>query len=100
MRYDAPVEAPPTDRRTVEAAVASLQERLADGDPADAVLRSHCMTVLSALRTAYRVNPAAFSREAIEALRELGELLRETEPAAAHEGAPGTPRGSTGPQRP
>lgn len=82
------MDAPPTDRRAVEAAVASLQERLADGDPADAALRSRCEAVLLALRGAYRVNPAVFSREAIEALRELGELLRETDPAA-HAGTPG-----------
>lgn len=75
------MEDTPTDRRTVEAAVASLQERLADGDHADASLRSHCEAILSALRAAYRVNPAAFSRATIEALREFGELLRETDPA-------------------
>lgn len=74
------MEAPPIDCRAVEAAVASLQERLADGDPADAALRSHCEVVLLALRAAYRVNPAVFSREAIEALRELSELLHETGP--------------------
>lgn len=62
------MEAPPIDCRAVEATVASLQERLADGDPADAALRSHCEVVLLALRAAYRVNPAVFSREAIEAL--------------------------------
>ena len=67
------MKAPLTDRRAVEAAVASLQERLADGDTA---LRSHCEAVLSTLRSAYRVNPAAFSRESIEALREFRELLR------------------------
>jgi len=77
------METPPNNRRDVEAAVASLQNRLADGDPADAALRSHCEAVLSTLRSAYRVNPAAFSREAIEALRELSELLRETDPAPA-----------------
>ena len=76
------MEAPPTDRRAVEAAVTALQERLADGDPADAALRNHSEAVLLALRAAYRVNPAAFSREAIDALRELNELLRETDPAA------------------
>jgi len=74
------MEAPLTDRRAVEAAVVSLQERLADGNPADAALRSRCEAALSALRAAYRVNPAAFSREVIEALRELSELLRETGP--------------------
>lgn len=71
----------PTDRRAVEAAVATLQERLADGDPADAALRSHCEAALSGLRNAYRGNPAAFSTEAIEALRELSDLLRQTDPA-------------------
>ncbi|HAM35851.1 MAG TPA: hypothetical protein DEB40_08580 [Elusimicrobia bacterium] len=70
----------PTDRRAVEAAVVSLQQRLADGDPADAALRSRCEAELSALRAAYRLSPAAFSSEAIEALRELSELLRETGP--------------------
>ncbi len=74
------MEAPLTDRRAVEAAVAALQERLADGDPADLVLQKHCQAVLLTLRTAYRVNPAAFSRETIEALRELSELLRQTDP--------------------
>ena len=74
------MEAPLTDCHAVDAAVASLQERLADGDPADAALRSHCEAALSALRAAYRVNRAAFSREVIEALRELSELLRETGP--------------------
>ena len=71
------MEASPTDSRTVDAAVASLQERLAEGDPADAALRSRCEAVLLALRAAYRVDPAAFSRESIEALRELSELLRD-----------------------
>jgi hypothetical protein len=75
------MEALPTDRSTVEAAVVSLQERLADGDPADAALRSYCEAVLLTLRAAYRVNPAAFSRESIEALREFSELLRETDPS-------------------
>jgi hypothetical protein len=70
------------DRHAVEAAVVSLQERLADGDPGDAALRSHCEAALSALRAAYRANPAVFTREVIEALRELSELLRETGPAA------------------
>ena len=69
------MEALPSDRRTVEAAVASLQERLADGDSADAALRSRCEAVLSTLRAAYRVNPAAFSRKSIEALREFSQLL-------------------------
>ena len=71
------IEAPQNDRRAVEAAVASLQERLADGDPADTALRNHCEAVLSALRATYRVYPAAFSRESIEALRELSVLLRD-----------------------
>ena len=91
MRYDAPVEAPPTDRRTVEAAVASLQERLADGDPADATLRGHAEAVLVALRASYRVTPAAFSRESIESLRELSDLLLESGPAA-NAAAPVKPR--------
>jgi|CXWL01.1.fsa_nt_gi hypothetical protein len=75
------MEAPPTDRCAVEAAVASLQEHLANGDPSDAVLRGHGEAVLLALRATYRVTPAAFSQEAIEALRELGDLLREIGPA-------------------
>ena len=79
------MEAPPTDRSAVEAAVACLQEQLANGDPTDTNLRSHCEAVLLALRAAYRANPAAFSRETIEALRELSELLRETDPVL-HEG--------------
>ena len=79
--YNISVEAPPTDRPAVEAAVVALQERLADGDPADAVLQSHCEAVLLALRAAYRVTPAAFSRETIEALRELSELLRQEKPS-------------------
>jgi hypothetical protein len=73
--------APLTDRRSVEAAVADLQERLADGDPEDAALRSHCEAALSQLRAAYRAIPAAFSKEVIEALRELRDLLHETGPA-------------------
>jgi len=73
--------APLSDRRAVEAAVAGLQERIAEGDPDDAALRSHGEAVLSALRAAYRANPAAFTKEIIEALRELSELLRETGPA-------------------
>ena len=64
------MEAPLTDRRAVDAAVVSLQERLADGDP------------------------AAFSREAIEALREFSELLRETGPSALNTTSAG--RGVTG----
>ena len=69
------MEALPMDRRAVEAAVASLQERLADGDPADPILRGHCEAVLSALRAAYRADKELFSRESIEALGELSELL-------------------------
>ena len=78
--YNAFMEAPPTDRRVVEAAVATLQERLADGDPADTTLQSYCDAVLSALRAAYRVTPTAFSKDTIETLRELSELLRQTDP--------------------
>jgi hypothetical protein len=66
----------------VEAAVASLQERLADGDPNDAALRRHCESVLSALRAAYRADRALFSPETIAALQELRELLSEAGPAA------------------
>lgn len=75
------MESPLNDRRSVEAAVAALQEKLADGDPSDAALRGHCEAVLSALRAAYRADKAAFSRETVEALHELSELLRETGPA-------------------
>ena len=71
-----------TLRRTVEAAVASLQERIADSDPSDTALRDHCEASLSALRAAYRANPDAFSPDIIEALRELSELLREAGPVA------------------
>ena len=66
------------DRRTVEAAVASLQSFLSDGDPTDAALRGECETVLTALRSAYRADPSAFSPESIEALKELSDLLRES----------------------
>ncbi len=66
-----------TDRRSVEAAVGVLQERLADGDPADLDLRSRCETDLKDLRAAYRAHPSAFTKETIESLRELAELLRE-----------------------
>ena len=54
----------PTDSRIVDAAVVSLQECLADSDP------------------------AAFSRESIDSLRELSELLRESAsvPSAAPAG--------------
>jgi len=90
------MEVLPTDRSAVEAAVASLQEHLADGDQTDAALRSDCEAVLSALRTSYRANPATFSRETIEALRELSELLRETDPIP-HEVTPGKERGQETP---
>ena len=83
------MDAPPTDRRAVDAAVASLQERLADGDPADAVLQNHCRAVLATLRAAYRVNPTSFSREAIEALRELSELLPAQIGSSRPGGTPG-----------
>lgn len=73
---------PPLDRRAVEAAVLDLQERLADGDPSDAALKAYCEGVLTTLRAAYRANRAAFSKEAVEALRELGDLLRQDEPPA------------------
>ena len=72
----------PTGPKAVDAAVASLQERLAEGDPADAALRGVCQADLEALRAAYRADKSAFSREAIEALKELVELLRETEPGS------------------
>ena len=70
--------APLSDRNAVDAAVTDLQERLADGDPSDAELRGHCEAVLTTLRAGYRANPAAFSKESIEALREFSELLRES----------------------
>ena len=76
------MDAPPTDHRTVEAAIASLQEYLAAGDPTDAALLSQGEAVLLALRAAYRDNKAAFSKEAIEALREISELLHDPGPAA------------------
>jgi hypothetical protein len=71
------MKTPPNDRRAVEAAVAALQERLADGDPGDAALREHCEAVLAALRAAYRSDRSLFSPETIEALQELRELLSE-----------------------
>lgn len=71
------MEPVPRDRAAVEAAIVSLQECLADGDPSDTVLRQQCEDILTTLRTAYRANPSSFSREAIEALRELSALLRE-----------------------
>ena len=67
----------PVDRAAVEAAVLALQERFADGDPGDAAFRAHCQAVMETLRGAYRGNPAAFSRESIEALREFSDLLRD-----------------------
>ena len=84
------MEASPAAPRAIETAIARLQERLADGDPADAILRGHCEAVLLELRAAYRVSPAAFSREAIAALRELSELLRGAGPTAPA-GTPGSP---------
>jgi hypothetical protein len=72
------MEAPPKDRRAVEAAVASLQESLADGDPGDAALRGRCEAVLATLRAAYRADPALFSPETIAALQELRDLLLGT----------------------
>lgn len=82
------MNATPTDRRAVEAAIVSLQECLANGAPGDVALISQSEAVLSALRAAYRATPNAFSTEAIEALRELSEFLCETGPAA-HAGTPG-----------
>jgi len=79
---------PTTDRNAVESAIVSLQECLANGDPGDTALLSQGEAVLSALRAAYRVNPAFFTPEAIEALRELSEFLREAGPAA-HADRPG-----------
>ena len=66
---------PPQDRRSVEAAVAELQGRLADGDPEDAALREHAQAALESLRAAYRADKTLFTPETIEALRELRELL-------------------------
>lgn len=66
----------PKDRAAVDAAVAALQDRLADGDPSDDALRAECEGGLENLRAAYRANPAAFTPEAIAALREFSELLR------------------------
>ena len=82
------MDATHTDRRAVEAAIVSLQERLADGDPTDAVLLSQGEAVLLALRTVYRDHKAAFTNEAIKALREISELLHEPGPAT-HAGKPG-----------
>ncbi|MCX5794609.1 MAG: hypothetical protein NTY77_03830 [Elusimicrobia bacterium] len=73
---------PLSDRRAVEAAVASLQERLADGDPGDAALRKDCAAALSDLRAAYRADRALFSPETIAALQELREVLSEAGPAS------------------
>jgi hypothetical protein len=69
------VDAPLTSRRTVESAAAALQERFADGNPTDLALREHGQAVLADLRAAYRANPALFTKETIEALQELRELL-------------------------
>ncbi len=67
---------PLTSRRGVETAVAALQARLADGDPSDDALRQSCETDLEALRAAYRAQPSFFSKETVEALRELRDLLQ------------------------
>ena len=82
------MNAPLTDRRTVEAAIVSLQECLANGDPTNAALLSQGEAVLLALRAAYRDHKAAFSKEAIDALREISELLHESGPAT-HAVTPG-----------
>ncbi|MBI5883225.1 MAG: hypothetical protein HZB91_08980 [Elusimicrobia bacterium] len=66
---------PLTDRAGVEKAVAALQEKLAEGDPTDEALKAECEAALTDLRAAYRASPAAFSKETIEALRELRDLL-------------------------
>jgi hypothetical protein len=73
--YNASMDAALNDRRSVDSAVASLQDRLADGDPSDLALRKHCQTVLASLRAAYRADPALFTKETIETLREMRELL-------------------------
>ncbi len=77
-----------TDRRAIEAAIVSLQDCLADGDPTDAALLSQGEAVLLTLRAAYRDHKAAFSKEAIDDLREISELLHETD-SATHAGKPG-----------
>ena len=69
---------PLKDRAAVEKTVAALQERLADGDPADAALRGECTAVLTDLRAAYRADSSIFSREIVEDLRELSDLLRDS----------------------
>ena len=66
---------PLTDRAGVEKAVAALQEKLAEGDPADEALKAECEAELENLRSAYRASPAAFTKETIEALRDLKDLL-------------------------
>ncbi|MDD5656461.1 MAG: hypothetical protein PHF00_04305 [Elusimicrobia bacterium] len=71
------MSAPLSDRSSVEAAVLSLQERLAEGDASDGELRRLCESEIEALRCAFRANPAAFSKECVEALRELADLLRQ-----------------------
>ncbi len=68
---------PLQDRRSVEAAVLALQQRLSDGDPSDEALRQEAGRAIEELRAAYRKAPQAFTPETIEALRELVELLRE-----------------------
>ncbi len=67
------------DRQAVEAAIASLQKCVADGDLADDdALWSHCKAVHTALRDSYSANPSAFSRKTNEALQEFSELLHES----------------------
>lgn len=67
---------PGKTRGEVDAAVTALQERLADGDPSDLALRSRCEADLKELRADYKADPSAFTKDAIEALRELVELLQ------------------------
>ncbi|MDD5628281.1 MAG: hypothetical protein PHU21_04400 [Elusimicrobia bacterium] len=72
------MKSPPKSRGAVAAAVAALQERLADGDPGDAKLREDCAASLAELRAAYRADRSLFTPEIIAALRELRELLEES----------------------
>ena len=65
----------------VSQAVRLLEERLAEGDPEDPALRAECRKALDSLRAVYRLDPGAFLPETIAALRELGDLLRESAPA-------------------
>ena len=58
------------DRTTLAQACATLEARLEAGDLAEAEVR------LEGLRTRYRTEPAAFSREHIAALRELSAVLQ------------------------